>query len=82
MLILCESTHNYFEGILEICNSSFTDSSGDDCEKYKNGNYCSTNGDYGSGWQKSWGTFEKYAKNGQTAIVCPQCGCINGNYFY
>ena len=60
------------------CNSSFTDSNGDNCERYKNKKYCISTGGYGTGWKHSWGTFDKYAKDGQTARVCPQCGCVRG----
>ena len=63
---------------LGFCNSAFTDSTGDNCENYKNKNYCSNTGGYGSGWQRSWGNFTTFAKYGETARVCPQCGCISG----
>merc|ERR1711902_67190 len=43
--------------------------------KYKNKNWCSSTGGKGPGWKETWGNFEKYAKGGQTAWACPQCGC-------
>ena len=72
---------NYFCTCLGLqnCNSAFTDSTGDDCETYRSKKYCTSTGGYGSGWKMSYGTFEKFAKNGQTANVCPQCGCSGGN---
>ena len=41
---------------------------------------CTPSGDYGPGWDASWGTFEDYAVNGETVLVCPQCGCKEGNF--
>jgi len=58
-----------------ICNRNFVDKDGDNCEKYKNKNWCS-----------STGILEKYAKgmscnsyacHMQTARACPQCGCAD-----
>ena len=37
--------------------------------------WCDPSGGYGSKWNKKWGTFEKFSKNGQNANFCPQCGC-------
>jgi len=42
---------------------------------YKLFKYCTSTGGYGSGWDDSYGAFKDYAKNGQDATVCPQCGC-------
>ena len=54
------------------------DSDGDNCEEYKVNQWCSSSGGYGTGWDESVGTFEDFAVNGQTAVVCPQCGCEGG----
>ena len=54
------------------------DKDGDNCRKYIRRKWCSSTGGYGSGWRSAWGTFEDYAVNGQTALVCPQCGCGAG----
>ena len=63
---------------LGICNGYFADSDGEKCDAYEFKNYCSKKGGYGDGWGENWGTFRDYAKGGQTARVCPQCGCVNG----
>jgi len=56
------------------CNPNFVDSVGDDCYQYAINEWCTSTGGYGSGW--IWtDTFDDYATNGQTAAVCPQCGC-------
>jgi len=57
------------------CNPNFVDKDGDNCRRYIRRKWCSSTGGYGTGWSTTWGTFEDYAKNGQTALVCPQCGC-------
>ena len=73
------------------CNPDFKDSDGDSCLDLINKQYCTSDGGYGDGWgcdpEKNgtfWTpdfglidcpTFEKYARNGQTARVCPECGC-------
>ena len=63
---------------LGICNRNFADKDGANCEIYKNNNWCSSTGGKGPGWKNFWGNFEKYAKGGQTARACPQCGCVSG----
>ena len=38
-------------------------------------------GGYGTHWNTyghMGGTFEDYAVNGETALVCPECGCQDG----
>ena len=59
------------------CDPDWIDKSGDSCVKYKEKSWCTPSGDYGANWPDDdpSETFEKYAKNGQTALVCPQCGC-------
>ena len=51
------------------------------CEDFKTNNYCTTSGEYGSGWHSSWTRPEPpfdYLKNtkGETPLNCPQCGCV------
>merc|ERR1719284_731255 len=61
------------------CNQNFdtwTDSSGDNCERYAQQHWCNKTG-YGPNWRDSWGDFEKYAAQGYTAFNCPQCGCTS-----
>ena len=55
------------------CKPNFYDRYGVNCEEYIEHKWCSSSGGYGTGW--TWGTFEDYSNNGQTALVCPQCGC-------
>ena len=66
----------------ESCNPDFVDIDGDNCRKYIVNEWCSTFGGNGTGWDESYGTFEDFAVNGQTAAVCPQCGCGGGNLMY
>ena len=41
---------------------------------------CTSSGDYGPNWDFSTdGTFDDWAVNGETPLVCPQCGCKEGN---
>ena len=70
--------------VLESCNPDFVDDLEDNCSAYKINKYCTSTGDYGPGWEfnedgSPADTFEEYAVNGQTALVCPECGCGRGN---
>ena len=45
---------------------------------------CYSDGSYGAGWSYLWDeklyeTFDDLAVNGETPLVCPQCGCKEGN---
>jgi len=69
-------------GCKEGCNPDFVDNVDDNCATYKIKQYCTSTGDYGPGWNTRNSpdeTFEDYAANGQTALVCPECGCGRGN---
>ena len=61
-------------------NPNFTDRDGFNCKDYERNKYCTSTGGYGEGWYRElFGTFEDNRNsNGETARVCPQCGC-NGN---
>ena len=65
--------------VSESCkaNPNFTDSDGYNCEYYAKNEYCTSTGGYGGGWVRElFGTFEDMTNsNGETARVCPQCGC-------
>ena len=66
-----------FFNFLENCNPNFVDSDGANCGKYREKKWCH-NGGYGHFWgtySHNGGTMEDYAVNGETALVCPQCGC-------
>merc|ERR1712227_936253 len=74
----CDSLGNSYS-ITTWCNQNFdtwTDSSGDNCERYAQQHWCNKTG-YGPNWRDSWGDFEKYAAQGYTAFNCPQCGCTS-----
>jgi len=46
------------------------------CQIYIDEQWCTNEGRYGQGWASRWGSFEDYADaDGNTALVCPQCGC-------
>ena len=59
------------------------DNSADNCAAHKKQEWCTSTGDYGPNWPYCAAdsrrcTFEDYAVNGQTALVCPECGCREG----
>ena len=64
------------------CNPDFVDSGNTNCQDHIDLDYCTSSGGYGQGWDKNWGTFDNYATNGQTALVCPQCGCSDGKLIW
>jgi len=62
----------------ENCNPNFVDKNGANCAKYREKKWCFPSGGYGHFWgtyDHEGGTMEDYAVNGETALVCPQCGC-------
>jgi len=73
------TVNNFFLGDCDENWVSGRNSNG--CEEYgdPNNNWCKKDGDhYGSAWKKNWGKFEDWADSrGRTALVCPQCGCID-----
>ena len=66
---------------LVTCDRDFRDKQGMNCKMYAYFKWCNTFGNYGDGWDSNiFGTFEDSAdSNGNTAIVCPQCGCKGHN---
>jgi len=71
---------------MEWCDKDWKASNGKTCKDYHKNKYCKRGSErggeshYGSGWQKKWVNFEKYASQteygpGRSALVCPQCGC-------
>ena len=70
---------NFF--VLGSCkpNPYFVDSLGFNCREYAKNEWCTSTGGYGEGWLKddngTFGTFEDFAKHGETCTVCPECGC-------
>lgn len=53
------------------------DSEGYPCSEYKAQEFCTSEGEYGSGWSILWGYFDDYAKWGETALMAC-CGCGGG----
>ena len=73
-----------FHFISGSCNRYWSNEYGQGCADYINRNWCTPDGDYGTAWDMAWGTFDENAvdgivENGQNALVCPQCGCKEGN---
>ena len=64
------------------------DSKGYNCTQYAEYNWCTSTGGYGEGWKPHEPLiFEDFAKDGETGIVCPECGCkgdklSSTGYFY
>ena len=63
---------------LSVCADSppgWTDSEGDGCQDYKDGEYCTAAGQAGLGWDPAWGTLSQYANDGKDATeACCACG--------
>ena len=57
-------------------NPNFTDRDGFNCKDYERNKYCTSTGGYGEGRKphETW-NFEDFAKDGETGVVCPECGC-------
>ena len=47
--------------------SHWTDSEGENCAVYGDKNYCNGNGQIGTGWNSTWGTFENFKNNDDDA---------------
>ena len=66
------------------CNPDFV-TKGTTCHEFAiDYGLCTSSGDYGPYWDsRPWpmgdGTFDDWAVNGETPLVCPQCGCKEGN---
>ena len=64
------------------CNSDFADESGTTCDKYAKNKYCTNTGEKGDGWDEKTYPYpiSSYLnENGESPLVCPQCGCKLGN---
>jgi len=71
----CPKTCNQCNGP-SSCNPSFIDVHGSSCEDYSRLNFCTSEGGYGIGWNiQIFGEFDNYSVNGETAFLCPECGC-------
>ena len=59
------------------CDTNFKtwmDNRGFNCQHYSDEDWCTSEGQYGQNW-KDQGFFPQYAKDGLSALNCPQCGC-------
>ena len=61
------------------CNPDFKDENGEDCRKYLDQKYCTTNGEQGVGWTPTYPIHSFLNKKGESPLACPQCGCKLGN---
>jgi len=57
------------------CDPSWTSRTGKTCKDYEVNNWCTKDGNYGTGWEETFKDFDYWALNGRSALVCPQCGC-------
>jgi len=57
------------------CDANWISNSESTCKMYEDNNWCTKDGSYGTGWIDSFGIFDKWAVDGRSALVCPQCGC-------
>ena len=55
--------------------ADWKDSEGRSCEVYQDKALCASDGEYGPGWSKFWGTFGDFAVNG---VAAPQACCACG----
>jgi hypothetical protein len=61
-------------------DSNFADSDNFSCEQYVKLEWCTSPREYGTNWNSKWGTFDDHLDiNGNTALVCPECGCVETN---
>ena len=74
--------YTYFSGSNRThfyCDSNWKSYNGKGCKDYIDEKFCTENGTYGDGWMSKWGKFDKWSDaRGRTALVCPQCGCVEG----
>lgn len=54
------------------------------CDEYSAGKWCTSDGQYGKGWDERWKHIEdpKWIKNSMSGWNCPQCGCIGMTYLH
>ena len=59
------------------CNSDWRSSDDKTCADYQESGFCTETGEYGPGWDyQSQQTFYEWQNDsGETALVCPECGC-------
>ena len=69
--------------MLGKCNPEWkSGDKGRSCTEYKEFKYCTITGDYGSGWKiDEWGPFVN-GTGGESALVCPECGCKEKGIVY
>ena len=62
------------------CDKHWKSHNGNRCQYYSRKKYCTEDGDVGPKWNtKKWGPLEGWSDDeGRTALVCPECGCQEG----
>ena len=74
---------SYFFFIKPECNSRYKDKDGFACDSYSRNNWCTETGDQGPAWDTDYPPIDEYYNaNGETPLVCPQCGCNKGKNFW
>ena len=63
-----------------LCNIDFTtwvDQAKMSCDDYSTAKWCTSNGQYGKGWNRNWKPIEhpEWKVDDMTGWNCPQCGC-------
>ena len=61
------------------CNPKFRDKDGLSCDSYTKNKWCTESGDQGPAWGSDYPSIDEYYNvDGETPLVCPQCGCNKG----
>ena len=61
------------------CNPKYKDKDGFACDAYSKNNWCTQTGGQGPAWDPDYPSIDDYYNaNGETPLVCPQCGCNKG----
>ena len=64
------------------CNPSYKDKDNQTCNSYIKNNWCTETGTQGSAWDNfpQYPPIDEYFnEDGESPLVCPQCGCGKGN---
>jgi len=60
------------------CNATYESPNSVNCTTFVNADYCTSDGEYGDGWNATeYGHLSTFVNgNGQSAWSCPECGCV------
>ena len=64
------------------CNPNYKDKDNQTCNSYVKNNWCTETGTQGSAWDNfpQYPPIDEYFnEDGESPLVCPQCGCGKGN---